>query len=190
MVALSKEWAYSHLVADEKRFMTDRRTDDGQTASLLLRLPQSSQRLDLGALSIRLRRWLWMQDWTDETRDKQYTDEWCCGGAKTWGLKLKVQNPKPPLHLQSWPPTRMSQWCNGSWQMEMSPLVGVRVMMRTCIKQASSPLAPTTVECMFVSSSSDRSAVEHKLIVNLYKYHWYKTWIPSCSSVIDPLLWE
>jgi len=40
MVALSKEWAYSHLVADEKRFMTDRRTDDGQTASLLLRLPQ------------------------------------------------------------------------------------------------------------------------------------------------------
>ena len=42
------------------------------------------------------------RDYMRDKRHKQYTDEWCCGGAKTWGLKLKVQNPKPPQMLTIW----------------------------------------------------------------------------------------
>ena len=57
----------------------------------------SSQRLDLGPRCTFdwHRHWMWMQGRTNEARDKPYTTEWCCGGAKTWGLKLNVQTPHP-----------------------------------------------------------------------------------------------
>ena len=76
-------------------------------------------------------------------------------GFKTESAKPHTPFASAKLTTDSYESMMQRQLANG-----MSPLVGVRVMMRTCIKQASSPSAPTTVECVFVSSSSDRSAVE------------------------------
>ena len=56
--ALTKEWDQSQT--------TKRETGDGQTVPLLFRLPQSSQKLDLGALSLLLHAVCWILDSTSE----------------------------------------------------------------------------------------------------------------------------
>ena len=108
---------------------------EGQTALLLFRLPQSSQRLDLGALSIGIAAGCGckMKQMRQETRSTP--TEWCCCGAKTWGFKTKSANPQHPLCMMQKQPTdsyeSRVQRQVGKWNV---PTVSVVMMMGTRIK--------------------------------------------------------
>ena len=152
---------------------TKRETGDGQTAPLLFRLPQSSQRLDLGALSILLHAVCWILDSTSEQEMIVHRRVVLSVGCQNWGFKTESAKPKIPCiseaaHRFVW--VNDEKGCKGSWQMkcnEMPPTCRRKGDDAHAYQVSILPLSLNNCRCIPISSSPDLSVFKSSLTLVL-----------------------